>query len=165
MSGLISRSVVKCLVIASYLLATTVSGLFHDHGHSCSEGCCHHEAAETALANVAQAESEKPAAPTETHCCHHHHHCCKHAHVCSSQPAAPAKNAQRLPGTSDVGSNAAPHGPCFVCQFLAHHHAVATVDNPSIVLLPPPVEIDGTCLSVRAAMRLSHPARGPPVLS
>lgn len=139
-----SHSLLKSLVVVGYLLATTASGLFHDHGeagHSCSSGCCSH---------VAPGEKPREIAKTEqgNKC----RHCsCKHHIAKKDQPKTPT-----------VTAGHPEHGPCAVCQFLAQHHAVNAPEAATEVVGPPPAFAEVARILAPASRTVTHPARGPP---
>lgn len=159
MSRLYSHPVLRACVIASYLLVATVAGLFHDHGGKA--GCC--SEAEGCV-NHSRTAGQPEDTQSSGHACGHHH-CCRHHHSAKSQPAesAPIRPAKRSkadgPEWAAAGSS---HGPCFVCQFLAHHHAESPTAIVSVVSMPPVGECRVSSTVFSASPRSEHPARGPP---
>lgn len=151
MSTYYHHPLLKSLVIAGYLLATTVSGLFHDHGDQdecCAVGHCQ---------NAAQASRENSAGHCHSGCCHHHH-----GHRYGPEETK-AKSTDRLkPGERGISAAKPIHGPCAVCQFLAHHHAVTPVAQAASAVLPPPVEQQAFAVRHVTLRLLTHAARGPP---
>ena len=164
MSRCWSHPLLKCFVIAGYLLVTTVSGLLHDHGGCEHSTCCTHEDAQTVCSSgdggqhTATPETQGEASnshdePKHTHrhkCCHHHHH------AVAKASEAPAK------GGLSVTAAKSEHGPCAVCQFLAHHHAVTPVETVTVAILPSPTRIGSPRAWQLAWPSVTHPARGPP---
>lgn len=149
-------------MIASYLLVATVAGLFHDHGGEA--GCCSDKGCSAHQGRTAEQPAADSAKKMAGHSCGHHH-CCGHHHSAKPQPAesSPEKPVKRSkvdgPGWTAAGLS---HGPCFVCQFLAHHHAEAPAAAVAVVSMPPVGECRVSSTVFSAAPRSEHPARGPP---
>jgi hypothetical protein len=137
------RRVVALGVAASYLLAATAAGIFHNHSAVCCESGC-----ETVLAH------------RHASCGHKHRHC--HAGHEHKVAARKAKTEEGCPAHSPrKGGRHAPE-KCAACQFLAEQSTPA----PSLTLVVlervTPHDPPAPAVVLPAQTADAHPPRGPP---
>jgi hypothetical protein len=154
---------IASIALVSYLLAATVSGMFHNHGENGhGDGCC-------VAGKCATERTSKGSSCTHAHRHHHadgsaghkaHRHDVAEQKSAAANSTGPGRNSDRQPEQGHHGPLR--HSDCAACQFLAQQSITTPRCELVATTLVAPHASDAAAPHVTTVVADAHPARGPP---
>jgi len=148
------RRIVAATVLVSYVLASTLSGVMHNHGDGAA--CC-----DAPSAICATHGCETNAQHTHDHGHHHHHHHGHHAPATKAEPTDVASSALKPAGSTSPRGHLH-DANCAACQFLSQHAAPTALASAVVSSETPTLLAWTAAIILSADVPHAFDARGPP---
>jgi len=150
------RRIVAATVLTSYVLASTLSGIMHNHGES---PCC--DAPSAVCATHGCATKSHAAHDREHH--HHHHHDDGQKTKSGDTARTDVASTALQPAASSNRSAHLHDANCAACQFLSQHAAPVALASAAVSSETPSLLAWTAAIVLPADVPHAFDARGPPV--